>query len=92
MRIDWLQARQKWHITLDRSFPATVNLRNEAMMKEAGEFATHLRRCEKDIRTLKSATEGDAAFAPGYPWSGCTSEVQTNLAQIPSNLVDSSRQ
>jgi hypothetical protein len=64
---DWLQARQKWHITLDRSFPATVNLRNEAMMKEAGEFATHLRRCEKDIRTLKNATEGDTAFAPLCP-------------------------
>lgn len=57
------QARQKWHITLDRSFPATVNLRNEAMMKEAGEFATHLRRCEKDIRTLKNATEGAAECA-----------------------------
>ena len=54
-----LQAKQKWHITLDRSFPATVNLRNEAMMKEAGDFASHLRRCEKDIRTLKNATEGE---------------------------------
>ena len=27
-------------------------------MKEAGEFAVHLKRCEKDIRTLKNATEG----------------------------------
>ncbi len=52
------QAKQKWHITLDRSFPATANARNEAMMKEAGEFAVHLKRCEKDIRTLKNATEG----------------------------------
>ena len=52
------QAKQKWHITLDRSFPATANLRNEAMMHEAAEFAVHLKRCEKDIRTLKNATEG----------------------------------
>jgi len=28
------------------------------MLKEAGEFAAHLKRCEKDIRTLKNATEG----------------------------------
>lgn len=53
------QAKQKWHITLDRSFPATANLRNEAMMHEAADFAVHLKRCEKDIRTLKNATEGD---------------------------------
>ena len=52
------QAKQKWHITLDRSFPATANARNEAMMREAGDFAVHLKRCEKDIRTLKNATEG----------------------------------
>ena len=56
--VGWLQAKQKWHITLDRSFPATANLRNEAMMHEAAEFAVHLKRCEKDIRTLKNATEG----------------------------------
>ena len=29
------------------------------MLKEAGEFASHLRRCEKDIRALKNATEGE---------------------------------
>lgn len=52
------KAKQKWHITLDRGFPATANMRNEAMMHEAAEFAVHLRRCEKDIRTLKNATEG----------------------------------
>ena len=28
------------------------------MLKEAGEFASHLKRCEKDIRSLKNATEG----------------------------------
>ena len=27
-------------------------------MREAGDFAVHLKRCEKDIRTLKNATEG----------------------------------
>ena len=52
------QARQNWHLTLDRRFPATVNHRNEAMMKEAGSFAMNLRRCEKDIRTVKEATAG----------------------------------
>jgi hypothetical protein len=29
------------------------------MLKEASEFAGHLKRCEKDIRTLKNATEGE---------------------------------
>lgn len=28
-------------------------------MHEAAEFAVHLKRCEKDIRTLKNATEGE---------------------------------
>ena len=56
------QAKQKWHITLDRSFPATANARNEAMMREAGDFAVHLKRCEKDIRTLKNATEGENRY------------------------------
>lgn len=27
------------------------------MLKEASEFAGHLKRCEKDIRALKNATE-----------------------------------
>lgn len=52
-----MQARQKWNLG-DREFQATPNTRNEMMLKEAGEFATHLKRCEKDIRTLKNATEG----------------------------------
>lgn len=52
------RARQNWHLTLDRSFPATVNHRNEAMMREAGTFALNLRRVEKDIRSVKDATEG----------------------------------
>ena len=50
--------RQKWHIADDREFQSTPNTRNEMMLKEAGEFAAHLKRCEKDIRTLKNATEG----------------------------------
>jgi len=58
MRMFSEKLRQKYNLTLDRSFPATVNHRNEAMMKEAGDFALSLRRCEKDIRTLKEATEG----------------------------------
>lgn len=28
-------------------------------MREAMEFAAHLRRCEKDIRKMQAATEGD---------------------------------
>lgn len=28
------------------------------MLKEAGEFAAHLKRCEQDIANLKDATEG----------------------------------
>ncbi len=72
------QARQKWHITLDRSFPATVNLRNEAMMKEAGDFALHLRRCEKDIRALKNATEGKAVHAAAPAPLAVRLGVQTN--------------
>lgn len=36
----------------------TPNTRNELMLKEATEFSVHLKRCEKDIRALKVATEG----------------------------------
>lgn len=53
------QARQKWHIAEDKEFQATPNARNEMMMREAMEFAAHLRRCEKDIRKMQAATEGD---------------------------------
>ena len=53
-----LQALQKWHLG-DREFLATPNTRNEMMLKEASEFAAHLKRCEKDIRALKNATEGE---------------------------------
>lgn len=52
------QAKQKWHIGSDREFQATPNTRNEMMLKEAGDFAGHLKRMEKDIRGLKTATEG----------------------------------
>ena len=52
-----LQARQKWGLG-DKDFQATPNTRNELMLKEATEFSVHLKRCEKDIRALKVATEG----------------------------------
>lgn len=59
LRPQWLpQIRQRWHIGDDREFQSTPNTRNEMMLKEAGEFAAHLKRCEKDIRALKNATEG----------------------------------
>lgn len=56
------QARQKWKLG-DRDFQVTPNTRNEMMLKEAGEFAMHLKRCEKDIRALKNATEGTLFFS-----------------------------
>ena len=49
----------------DKGFIQTTNSRNEAMMNEAGEFASHLKRCEKDIRALKQTTEGMNSFC--YP-------------------------
>ena len=50
-------------------------------MKEAGEFAIHLKRCEKDIRTLKNATEGvvqlyDQPRAPPPPRSSFPSRFE----------------
>lgn len=51
------QAKQKWHLGGERDFQATPNTRNEMMLQEAGEFANHLRKIEKDIRGLKNATE-----------------------------------
>ena len=53
-----MQARQKWHITADKGFASSSNARNELMLRDAGEFAGHIKRCEKDIRILKNATEG----------------------------------
>ena len=52
-----MQARQKWGFG-DKEFQVTPNTRNELMLKEATEFSVHLKRCEKDIRALKVATEG----------------------------------
>jgi hypothetical protein len=52
------KAKQKWHMAPDKGFAATSNSRNELMLTDAGEFAGHLKRCEKDIRGLKNATEG----------------------------------
>jgi len=59
-RLFWCaQARQKWHITADKGFASSSNARNELMLRDAGEFAGHIKRCEKDIRILKNATEGE---------------------------------
>ena len=46
---------------VDKSFIITSNARNEHMLKEAGDFANHLKHCEKDIRALKNATEGGSS-------------------------------
>lgn len=37
----------------------TPHCRNEMMLQEAGEFAGHLKKIEKDIRGLKNATESE---------------------------------
>jgi hypothetical protein len=42
------------------------------MLQEAGEFANHLKKIEKDIRGLKTATECEpAAQAPPRSAAGC---------------------
>lgn len=46
------------NVGAEKGFQPTTNARNEAMLAEAGEFANHLKRCEKDIRALKQTTEG----------------------------------
>ena len=69
-----MQARQKWHITADKGFASSSNARNELMLRDAGEFAGHIKRCEKDIRILKNATEGQQShleFAFCYLLDAC---------------------
>ncbi|BDA44078.1 hypothetical protein COCOBI_05-2620 [Coccomyxa sp. Obi] len=51
------KVKQSWQLN-DKTFIATSNARNEHMLKEAGDFANHLKHCERDIRALKNATEG----------------------------------
>lgn len=53
-----IQARQKYGVGNSADFQPTPNTRNDMMLKEAGEFANHLKRCEKEIRNVKVATEG----------------------------------
>ena len=40
------------------------------MLREAGDFAGHLKRCEKDIRNLKNATEGVLVFTARHRQPG----------------------
>ena len=49
-------------------------------MKEAGDFAVHLKRCEKDIRTLKNATEG--AFS-SVGWVPCHDPLPPHSTACP---------
>ena len=53
------QARQDLHLDFDPSFVPTPNARNAAMLREAADFAAALKRCEKDIRGVKNAAEGE---------------------------------
>lgn len=64
------QVKQSWNLT-EKTFVVTSNSRNENMLREAGDFAGHLKRCEKEIRTLKNATEG----APWAPVAQCPAFV-----------------
>ena len=59
-----LQVRQTMNVGAEKGFQPTTNARNEAMLAEAGEFANHLKRCEKDIRALKQTTEGGSIAMP----------------------------
>ena len=52
------------NVGAEKGFQPTTNARNEAMLTEAGEFANHLKRCEKDIRGLKQTTEGESTTKP----------------------------
>lgn len=45
-------------IAVDPNFQPTPNLRNTSMLTEAEMFSNHLKRVEKEIRTVKTATEG----------------------------------
>jgi hypothetical protein len=55
----WMEARQDLHLDFDPSFVPTPNARNAAMLREAADFAAALKRCEKDIRGVKNAAEGE---------------------------------
>ena len=55
--------KQRWGLSAQVDFVATANTRNELMLREAGEFAGHLKRCEKDIRAVKVATEGTRSLS-----------------------------
>ena len=41
----------------ERNFQRTSNQRNETMMKEASDFASHLRKCDRAIADMKSSCE-----------------------------------
>ena len=41
----------------EKNFQRTSNQRNETMMKEASDFASHLKKCDKAIADLKAACE-----------------------------------
>jgi len=53
------QARQELHLDLDPAFQPTGNARCVAMMAEAAAFAGQLKKCERDIRGVKAAAEGE---------------------------------
>ena len=41
----------------ERNFQRTSNQRNETMMKEASDFASHLKKCDRAIADMKSSCE-----------------------------------
>ena len=75
--------KQSWALN-EKTFIATSNARNEHMLKEAGDFATHLKHCERDIRALKNATEGEVvlhriSYAPPFGSYTTSTSVQDSL-------------
>ena len=56
------------HLDFYPAFVATPNARNVAMLREAADFAAALKRCEKDIRGVKTAAEGREKRSRGWRW------------------------
>lgn len=60
------------------------------MLKEAGDFAGHLKRCEKDIRALKNATEGGEGGGRAGAWLPCRGGWLQRLAAaaLPAKVAN----
>jgi hypothetical protein len=89
------QARQNLGIGNDPTFQPTPNLRNQSMLQEAEQFSNHLKRVEKEIRTVKTATEGtskssSALRGPGLSWTCAKTFILREFpaAEMPIGLFE----